>query len=41
VGVGCIYCMQMLENGIKAKELDKKVVVRDVAELIAESLGPN
>ena len=39
VAVGCVFCMQMLENGLKAKNLDDKVEVRDVAELVAENLA--
>ena len=40
VGVGCIFCMQMLENGLKSKNLEGKIEVRDVAEIVAENL-PN
>ncbi len=38
LGVGCVFCMQMLENGLKARDLESKVQVRDLAELVAESL---
>jgi hypothetical protein len=31
--------MQMLENGLKARNLDQQVVVRDVAELVVERLA--
>jgi Fe-S oxidoreductase len=41
LGVGCVFCMQMLENGLKARDLDKKIAVKDVVELVAESLFQN
>jgi Fe-S oxidoreductase len=41
LGVSCVFCMQMLENGLKARDLDKKIAVKDVVELVAESLFQN
>jgi len=36
---GCPYCLIMLEDGIESKDLKGQVLVKDVAELVAESLG--
>ncbi len=37
VASACPFCMTMLSDGIKAKEKDEKVIVKDIAELIAEA----
>jgi len=39
VGVACPFCMTMLEDGIKASEGDRAVEVKDVAELLWQSVG--
>ncbi len=39
IAVGCPFCMTMLSDGVKGKEKNKDVKVRDLAELIAESEG--
>ena len=38
IAAACPYCLQMFEDGIKAKEAEESLKVMDVAELIAESL---
>ena len=37
IATGCPYCNTMMTDGIKAKEKEGKVIVLDVAELIANS----
>jgi len=39
VAVACPFCMTMLTDGIKNKEREEAVKVKDLAELIAESQG--
>jgi Fe-S oxidoreductase len=42
IAVACPFCMTMLSDGLKNKERENDVQVKDLAELIAESLGlPN
>jgi Fe-S oxidoreductase len=38
VATGCPFCMQMFEDGIKAKGVEETMRVHDIAELIAQSL---
>ncbi|MFQ5914017.1 MAG: heterodisulfide reductase-related iron-sulfur binding cluster [Nitrospinota bacterium] len=38
VAVACPFCVQMFEDGIKTKNADDRLVVRDIAELVAEAL---
>jgi Fe-S oxidoreductase len=38
VAVGCPFCTTMLEDGVAARRGDRNVVVRDVAELLWESV---
>jgi Fe-S oxidoreductase len=38
VAVGCPFCMQMMEDGLAAKDPEKRVRAADVAELVAEAL---
>lgn len=38
VAVGCPFCMQMLEDGLSARDPEKRVRAADVAELVAEAL---
>jgi Fe-S oxidoreductase len=40
VAVGCPFCMTMLTDGTKAKDVEGSVRVRDLAELVAERLRP-
>lgn len=39
IAVACPFCMTMMSDGVKSKEKEESVKVRDLAELIAESLG--
>ncbi len=39
VAVGCPFCMTMLEDGIKQKNQEEKIKVKDLAELVAEAKG--
>ena len=34
----CPFCLTMLNDGIKSKNLDNKIKVIDITELIAENL---
>ena len=38
VAVGCPFCMTMITDGTKAKNVEQTVQVKDVAELVAERL---
>ncbi|GAI08039.1 unnamed protein product, partial [marine sediment metagenome] len=37
VATACPYCLQMFEDGIKAKAAEESLKVMDIAELVAES----
>jgi len=39
IAVACPFCMTMMSDGVKNKEKEAEVKVKDVAELIAESQG--
>lgn len=39
IAVACPFCMTMLTDGVKAKEKEVEVRVKDLAELIAEAQG--
>jgi Fe-S oxidoreductase len=39
IAVACPFCMTMLTDGIKNKEKENEIKVKDLAELIAESQG--
>jgi len=39
IGVGCPFCMTMLEDAVKSHSLEETMRVRDVVELIAEATG--
>jgi len=39
IAVACPFCMTMMSDGVKNKEKEGSVQVRDLAELIAESEG--
>ncbi len=41
IAVGCPFCMTMMADGIKNKERESDVKVKDLAELIAEAEGLN
>jgi Fe-S oxidoreductase len=38
IAVCCPYCNTMFEDGLKARDMEEKVKVRDVAELLAQSM---
>jgi len=38
IATACPYCQQMFEDGIKSKEAEETLKVRDIAELIAEAV---
>jgi len=37
IATACPYCRQMFEDGIKSKEAEETLKVRDIAELIDEA----
>ena len=39
IAVGCPFCLTMMSDGVKNKEKEGQVQVKDLAELIAESEG--
>jgi len=41
IGTGCPFCMTMLTDGVKAKEAEESVKVKDVAELLLEAVEPH
>jgi len=38
VATACPYCLTMFEDGIKAREAEETLRVKDLSELIAEAL---
>jgi Fe-S oxidoreductase len=38
VATACPFCMQMMEDGVKLTNNEKRLDVRDIAEVIAERL---
>ncbi|MGQ9819639.1 MAG: (Fe-S)-binding protein [Candidatus Kapaibacteriales bacterium] len=38
IAVNCPFCMTMLSDGVKSKNKEDEVVVKDIAELVAENL---
>ena len=41
IATACPYCLQMFEDGIKAKEVGESLKVKDIAELVAEATRGN
>ena len=39
IATGCPYCNTMMTDGIKFKEKESEIVVKDIAELISEANG--
>ena len=39
IAVACPFCMTMMSDGVKNKEKEADVKVKDIAELIAEAEG--
>jgi Fe-S oxidoreductase len=38
IGVCCPFCTTMLEDGLKSRNMEENVKVRDIAELVAKSI---
>jgi Fe-S oxidoreductase/nitrate reductase gamma subunit len=38
IATACPFCMQMLEDGVKLADSEESIQVRDIAELVAESM---
>lgn len=38
IAVGCPFCMRMISDGVKDKNAEEKVQVKDIAQLVAEQL---
>ena len=38
IAVACPYCMTMFEDGVKDEKVQDKVKVKDIAEIVAESM---
>ncbi len=38
IATACPYCLTMFEDGIKAREMEESLCVRDLSELVAETL---
>ncbi len=39
IAVGCPFCLTMMSDGVKNKEKESTIKVKDLAELVAESMG--
>jgi Fe-S oxidoreductase len=39
IASACPYCMTMLSDGVKEKQLEEKVRTRDVLELVADAVA--
>jgi Fe-S oxidoreductase len=39
IAVSCIYCLQMLDDAVKILNLDEKMKVKDISELVVEAMG--
>ena len=39
VATACPFCLQMFEDAVKTKEVEESIKVRDIAELVAESVA--
>ena len=39
IAVSCIYCLQMLNDAVKILNLDEKMRVEDISELVARAMG--
>ncbi len=39
IATACPFCMTMMSDGVKAKDAVEQVQVKDIAEIVAESLG--
>ena len=39
LAVACVYCMQMMDDSVKNKNLDEKMKVLDLADILVEASG--
>jgi Fe-S oxidoreductase len=39
IGTGCPFCMTMLTDGVKEKDASGTTAVKDIAELVLESIS--
>jgi Fe-S oxidoreductase len=39
VAASCVYCLQMLNDGIKALDIEEKMEVHDISELVVRAMG--
>ena len=37
--LACPFCLTMINDGIKGKEIDSKIQIKDIAELLEENLN--
>ena len=40
LAIGCPFCMTMMEDAVKSRSLEENLRIRDLSELIAESISP-
>ena len=40
IGVCCPFCTTMFEDGLKTFDMDEKVKVYDIAEILVQSIAP-
>ena len=40
IGVSCPFCTTMFEDGLKSRDMEEKVKVYDIAELLAQTIKP-
>jgi Fe-S oxidoreductase len=38
IATACPFCLTMLTDGLKAKEADEKTAVKDIAEVLADTM---
>ena len=39
IATACPWCMTMMSDGVKAKDAEEQVKVKDIAEVLAEAIG--
>jgi Fe-S oxidoreductase len=39
IATACPFCMTMMTDGVKDMDADERIRIRDIAEIIAESIG--
>ena len=39
IAVGCVYCLHMIDDALKILNLDEKIVVADISELVVQAMG--